>query len=263
MFNTLFRQRIGIPENEELTFEKLDDLLEKTATTIPFENLRVLSASAENINKEQIMDKILVRNEGGLCYELNTALYFFLLENGFDVELVRGVVYDHTAQAWGSIGRTHIAILLVHDGNTYLVDTGFGGNLPLTPVPLTGETVRSYNGEFRVKNENSDHGNYMLQVKLKHKDPHWKIGYAFHSKQLMGDVSELNEVQQIIREHPKSHFNKSPLITKLMKNGSITLTDTSFTQWIDGEMTKEEIDSTRFKQLLSQYFQRTFSENER
>src|SRR4051794_7610005 len=106
MFNTLFRHRIGIPENEEMTFEKLDYILEKTATMIPFENLSVINASAEKINKENIMDKVLVRNEGGLCYELNTTLYFFLLENGFNVELVRGVVYDHTAQEWGTIGRT-------------------------------------------------------------------------------------------------------------------------------------------------------------
>lgn len=163
MFNTLFLQRIGIPENEEVTFKKLDYILEKTATTIPFENLGVLSTQSREINKENMMDKVLIQNEGGLCYELNTTFYFFLVENGFDVKLIRGVVYDHTVQKWGTIGRTHVAILLVHNEKTYLVDTGFGGNLP----------------------------------------------------------------------NPKSLFNKHPLITKLTQNGSLTLTDTSFTQWIN------------------------------
>ena len=151
MFNKLFRQRIGIPENKELSFKDLDYILEKTAIVIPFENLRVIDASAEKITKENIMDKILVRNEGGLCYELNTTLYFFLLDNGFDVSLVRGVVYDHTAQEWGTIGRTHITILLVHDEKTYIVDTGFGGNLPLKPVPLAGRLFVLLMESFKSK----------------------------------------------------------------------------------------------------------------
>lgn len=254
MFNTLFRKRIGLPENNEITFNDLDDILEKTATVIPFENLRVIDASAEKITKENVMDKILVRNEGGLCYELNTNLYFFLLDNGFDVSLVRGVVYNHTAQEWGTIGRTHVAIILVQDEKKYIVDTGFGGNLPLKPVPLTGEVVSSFNGEFQIKNESSVHGNYILHVKLKHKDADWKVGYAFDSQQLVGDLSELNEVQKIITEHPKSIFNKSPLVTKLIKNGSLTLTENSFTQWMNGEVIKEEIDFNRFKDVFMQYF---------
>lgn len=50
-----------------------------------------------------------------------------------------------------TIGRTHVTILLKHEGQIYLIDTGFGGNLPLKPVPLNGETVISQNGEFRIK----------------------------------------------------------------------------------------------------------------
>lgn len=259
MFNTLFRKRIGISENEEITFTRLDYILEKTATSIPFENSAVLTPQSKKITKENMFDKILVQNEGGLCYELNTALFYFLKENGFDVKLIRGVVYDHNIQAWGTIGKTHVAILLVHNENTYIVDTGFGGNLPLKPVPLTGETVVSFNGEFRVKKEYSDHGDYILEVKLKHKDPDWKIGYSFDSKQLVRDRSELNEVQRLIREHPNSLFNKHPLITKITTTGSVTLTDTSFTKWMNGEMTKEIINGERFNHLLAQYFERTFS----
>lgn len=262
MFNTLFRNRIGVPVNEDISFTKLDYILEKTATSIPFENLAVLTSQSRDINKENMLEKILLQNEGGLCYELNTTLFYFLAENDFDVKLVRGVVYDHTAQAWGSIGKTHVAIFLFHNDSIFLVDTGFGGNLPLRPVPLTGETVISFNGEFRVKKENSEHGDYILEMKLKHKDPDWKIGYAFDSTQLVGDISELNEVQKIIREHPKSLFNKHPLISKLTNNGSVTLTATSFTQWMNGEMTKETIDDERFNQLLTEYFARTLSQSE-
>ncbi|MET3321725.1 UNVERIFIED_ORG: N-hydroxyarylamine O-acetyltransferase [Peribacillus simplex] len=251
--NALFRKRIGLLEHEKVTFEKLDEILEKTAKTIPFENLSIMASHLSEINKENIMNKVLVRNEGGLCYELNTALYFFLVENDFDVSLVRGVIYK---QGWMTIGRTHVAILLNHEGQTYLVDTGFGGNLPLKPVPFNGETVISQNGEFRIKKECNEHGDYIFELKLKHKDPDWKIGYAFDSSKTVENVVELNEIQTIIRENPKSPFNKHPLITRLTNSGNITLTDTSFTQWDDGKVTKEEIDSTRFKEIMNQYFDR-------
>ncbi|PJN88659.1 arylamine N-acetyltransferase family protein [Bacillus sp. mrc49] len=251
--NALFRKRIGIKGEKKLAFEGLDDILEKTGKTIPFENLSIITSNLHDITRENIINKVLVRNEGGVCYELNAALYFFLIENGFEVSLVRGVIYN---QGWMTIGRTHVAILLKHDGETYLVDTGFGGNLPLKPVPLTGETVISQNGEFRVKKENTEHGNHILELKLKYKDPDWKIGYAFDSSNPVENVAELNEVQTIIKENPQSPFNKHPLITCLTNSGNITLTDTSFTQWADGKVTREDIDGKRFKELLKQHFDR-------
>ncbi|PTM57924.1 arylamine N-acetyltransferase family protein [Desmospora activa] len=253
--NLLFRKRIGFPEKEHLSFENLDNVLAKTAQNIPFENLCIIGEKSKDISKQNLVEKILVKKEGGLCYELNSIFYFFLIENGFDAVLVRGVVYKNELQEYLTIGRTHVAILITHKEQKYLIDTGFGGNLPLKPVPLTREVVASDNGEFRVKKEKSEHGDYILELKLKHKDTDWKIGYAFDSKKPISDVSEFNDIQRIITEHPDSPFNKSPLITKLTNRGNITLTNTSFTQWDNGLVTKEKIESERFNELLKRYFE--------
>lgn len=252
--NALFRKRIGIPENEAIPFEALDLVLEKTATSIPFENLCILEKKTSDITKDNVMNKMLVNGEGGLCYELNSLLYFFLIENGFQAVLSRGVVYKAVAHGYHTIGQTHVTILLTHQDRMYLVDTGFGGNLPLRPVPLTGEVVASRNGEFRVRHVDNEHGDYVLEMKLKHKDTDWRIGYAFRSDCSITDVLAFNEIQIIIAEHEESPFNKNPLITKMTKEGNMTLTDTSFTQWVDGSMTKESIDHERFKELLKQHF---------
>jgi N-hydroxyarylamine O-acetyltransferase len=253
--NALFRKRIGIPEKEIITYEALDKVLEKTAQNIPFENLCIIENKTSDITRENLINKILVNKEGGLCYELNSIFYFFLIENGFNAVLARGVVYDNATQNYLRLGRTHVTILITHENQEYLIDTGFGGNLPLKPVPLSGEAVTSYNGEFRIRKVNSEHGNNCLEMKLKHKDTAWKIGYAFDSKKPINDVSEFNEIQTIIAEHQESSFNKKPLITRLTTGGNLTLTDTSFTQWIDGIVTKEEIDYLRFKELLKQHFE--------
>jgi N-hydroxyarylamine O-acetyltransferase len=252
--NGLFRKRLGIPENEILTFEKLDNILVKTARTIPFENLDIISNETSAITKESLISKILVKNEGGLCYQLNPLLYFFLVENGFNAVLVRGEVYNYATKDWSKLGRTHVTILLQHKGQTYLVDTGFGGNLPLKPVPLNGETASSVNGEFRVRATETDYGDYILEMKLKYKDTDWKIGYVFDTKRPLKDLSELNEVQGIIVQYKESRFNKTPLMTQLTSDGNVTLTDTSFTQWIHGKSSKEQIDKDKFKELAKQHF---------
>lgn len=249
----LFNKRIGMPENEAITFGKLPEVLERTALTIPFENLTVIQNRISKVNKENLFEKIIERNEGGLCYELNPFFYYYLIENGFHAVLADGVVYNHAAQDYHQLGRTHVTILINHEGQTYLIDTGFGANLPLLPVPLSGETVSSTNGEFRLKKEMTEHGDYVLEMKLKHKDPDWKIGYAFDSRKPITE-STLNEIQTIIAEHPNSSFNKQPLLTCLTKTGSITLTNTSFTQWVNGTVTKETIEDTKFGELAKQHF---------
>ncbi|HYK72034.1 MAG TPA: arylamine N-acetyltransferase [Pseudoneobacillus sp.] len=253
--NLLFRRRIGLQEDELVNFEKLDRVLEKTATAIPFENLCVISNTVADITQENLIQKILLRNEGGLCYELNTILYYFLKENGLDVNLARAIVFEHANQDYAAVGRTHVIILLNQHDQTFVVDTGFGGNLPLKPVPLSGEVVTSFNGEFRIRQEESAHGNYVLEMKLKHKDTDWKNGYAFHSQQLVIDIAEMNEVQKVITESTNSPFNKAPLMTRLTESGSQTLTSTSFTQWINGQIIKEDIAEKQFKELAKKHFE--------
>ncbi|MDN3016409.1 arylamine N-acetyltransferase [Paenibacillus sp. BSR1-1] len=253
-FNLQFRNRIGLPEKEVITFEKLDLVLEKTAKSIPFENLCVIGKKTTEITKENLISKIIDKNEGGLCYDLNSILYLFLVENGFKANIVRGVVYDQIGQRWNTFGRTHVAIVITCNGEQFLIDTGFGGNLPLKPVPLTGEVVTSGNGEFRIEKFNNDHGDYVLFMKLKHKDKDWNLGYTFDSTDVIKDVSNLNEVQKIIIEHPESPFNKKPLITRITDRGNMILTDTSFTEWDNGKVTKQEIDKNRFKELVKDHF---------
>jgi N-hydroxyarylamine O-acetyltransferase len=250
----LLRKRIGISQNETIRFEMLDQVLEKTAFTIPFENTNIIFGNSYKISKESLINKILLKNEGGLCYEINPIFYFFLLENGFNVRLVRGVVYNQQPQRWSPTGRTHIAILLMHNNQNYLIDTGFGVNLPLKPVPLAGQIIQSAIGEFRIVPVKNEFGDYILEIKLHNKDNDWKIGYCFDSNKPVNDLSELDEIRQIISVHPDSTFNKHPLMTKNKNNGHITLTDSSFTQYMKGETIKDVIDEETFKGIAKKHF---------
>jgi N-hydroxyarylamine O-acetyltransferase len=252
--NGLYRKRIGFLEKEKMTFETLASVLEKTAKTIPFENLCVINKNVKEITRENLIDKILVRNEGGLCYELNPILYFFLKENGFEVIPVRGVTYNTVNRSLSPTGRTHVINILTYNQQKYVVDTGFGGNLPLRPVSLNGDVVTSSNGDFRISKVDGEFGDHLFEMKVKHKSKDWVKGYAFDSTRFLKDERELNEIQKIIVESPVSPFNKSYLVTRLSDNGNLTLTETSFTQWTNGSERKEVIDRSKFKELAKQHF---------
>lgn len=252
--NQLFRERIGLTISTPVTLSNLDAILEQTAATLPFENLCTLSGDFSDLNEERLVDKIILKNQGGLCYDLNGILFLFLKENGLDVQLVRGSVYVPDFNGFSPTGRTHAAILLKEEGERFLVDTGFGGNLPLRPVPMDGTEISSPNGDFRVKQHDSEFGDYILEMKLKYKDSDWRMGYAFDSREPVGNVSDLSEMKKIITEHPQSPFNKKPLLTRVTANGSMVLTETSFTQWTEDGIKKEEIDSERFKGLAKEFY---------
>lgn len=258
-WSRLFLDRIGFPEHMTVAFESLSKLLELTSRAIPFENLSIMEHRTRPITKENLIDKIVTRQEGGLCYELNPLLHHFLLEQGFNTKLTRGSVFRPEAGEYSAVGRTHVAILLEHHQRSYLLDTGFGGNLPLLPVPLSGETVTSSNGVFRVVRTDTEYGDYVLQLKLKHKDVDWRIGYAFDSNWMITDDSELNEIQTIITDDPRSTFNKHPLITKLTERGSVTLTDHSLTEWIDGKTEKLSLGEADFQHYVKQHFGEQFA----
>lgn len=252
----LFLKRINLTldEREPITFEHLERILEQTALTLPFENLCVIEQRTKPICRESLVEKVLVNQEGGLCYELNSLLYYFLLEAGFAVRMTRGAVFDAKAGAFYNTGRTHVAILLDHQEKTYLLDTGFGGNLPLKPLPLSGEPVNSRTGEFRVTKKQTEYGDALFEMKLAHKDADWRIGYAFDSIVPVQVPTELTDIQSIISDHPESSFNKHPLLTRLTASGSVTLTDTSLTRWADGRMTKQALDESGYHHYLRQYF---------
>src|SRR5688572_6855173 len=111
LLDSLFRKRVGYGPNPKLTFEDLPSLLAATSLALPFENLAIIERRGWSITRENLVEKLLSRSEGGLCYELNPLLYFFLLDNGFDVSMVRGIVYDSETKTFVATGHTHVTLL--------------------------------------------------------------------------------------------------------------------------------------------------------
>lgn len=250
-FNLLFRQRLGLSMEQRITFNDLEDILDRTAQALPFENLRVILNNKNTINKKNITDKILKNHEGGLCYELNPLLHLFLMGNGFETSLYYGRVFDGTE--FGS--KTHVMFLVKHDGEDYLIDTGFGGSLPLKPVPMNGQTIHSSNGSFRITKEEDAH---ILKMNLVTSQKGWVAGYKFYINDPVRQIDELDGVQDIIFNSETSIFNKTPLITAFTEEGRHTLTKTNYTVWSGSDSEKMEIDPADFYEYAEKYFKLKF-----
>ncbi|MGH0519368.1 arylamine N-acetyltransferase family protein [Bacillus toyonensis] len=256
-FQKQFFARLHIEEKETISFEDFSQLMYGMAQTVPFENLNVLENNFKEISKENLKEKILVNNRGGLCYELNPTMYYFLKDFGLDVYLVSGTVYNAANSIW-AVDSGHIATVLKHHHELYLIEVGFGSYLPLAPVPFSGEVVHSVTGDYRIRKETTEKGNYILEMRKNNEfldqssADDWTLGYAFYIEEV--DETKANTAQKIIVEHEGSPFNKVPLIVKLTHDGHVSLTKDRLTITKDGTKSKEEVTYEQYTNLLHSKF---------
>lgn len=116
------------------TVANLKRLQESHLKSVPFENLSQHGAAGglQVVDVETIANKILDRNRGGFCFELNGLFGTLLAELGYSVTYV-------PAHVWGPEGPTeeevHIFLIVrcQDDDMLYFVDVGFG-EPPLHPL---------------------------------------------------------------------------------------------------------------------------------
>ncbi|MFP7232865.1 arylamine N-acetyltransferase [Bacillus subtilis] len=241
-------QKIGW-EKDHVSFGDLPLFLEAMAYRFPFENRAVLAKEKYKVTKEELWRRLVKEQHGGLCYDLNGFLYFVLHEAGFNVKLIRGTVYAGDQDEWALDG-THAAVWLSAEKGDYIVDIGFGINLALQPILLSGETVQSPVGSFRIKEEETEKGSHVL---LMDKGEGWQIGYAFSLEE--SDPGDLDDMKNLIHSHEKSPFNKSLLASKLTPNGRMVMSDRHFTIHENGgEGQKRDIAPSEFEEKLNLHF---------
>ncbi|KIL13199.1 arylamine N-acetyltransferase family protein [Bacillus safensis] len=234
MIQSAFLQKIGY-EGKSITFNDLPVLLKKMAYTFPFENRSVLNKQSYALNQEGLKQHLLEENRGGLCYDLNPLLYYVLKEVGLSVQLLQGTVYIKEADTW-AIDGTHVAIMLKHHNERFLIDAGFGVNLPLQPVPFTEDWVEGASIRFRVKAKETEKGTHLLQLD---KGDGAETGYAFTLNKV--DEAALVQLRHEIYENESSPFNKRPLASKLTPTGRVVVTEDHVTTHEHEEVSKKPL----------------------
>lgn len=138
--------RIGYSGTPRADLATLTELHRLHLYAIPYENLDVQLRRPTSIDTAAAFEKIVRRERGGWCYEMNGLLGTALTEIGFKVTRMAGSV------ARGERDRplgNHL-ILRVDLDRPYLADVGFGDGLR-EPVPLQTGPIHCAGYDFRME----------------------------------------------------------------------------------------------------------------
>ena len=129
-----------------------------------------------SLEKEDLRHKILVKNHGGYCFELNGLLYELLKELGFEVYcLCARILFGSVVVSY----RSHQILLVRLEGQNYILDVGYRNGI-LMPTPLVfNRAFEQFSECFRFL-ENPYNQGFQNEILLQKKIlGNWECLYSF------------------------------------------------------------------------------------
>ena len=204
---TGYLDRVNYRGPVEPNLDVLRDLVTAHTQSIPFENLDpMLGVPVDDLSPEALIDKLVHRRRGGFCYEQNGLMGYVLAEVGFRVRRLAGRVVWMSPPDSPVPAQTHTLLAVTFPGSrgTYLVDVGFGGQTPTSPIRCEiGGVQQTTREPYRLE----DRGDGLVmgaQVRGE-----WQALYEF-SMRTQPDI-DLKVGSWYVSTNPSSHF-----VTNLM-----------------------------------------------
>ncbi len=143
-----YLERIGYRGPIDGSLVMLRKLQECHLHTVPYENLDIIHGIPLSLEIPDLYDKIVTRQRGGYCFELNALFGWLLRELGFHVtDLVARFWRDESAPP---PKRRHHVLKVGVEGEdaSYLCDVGVGGIVPRQPIKLVKEVSQEQGSEI-------------------------------------------------------------------------------------------------------------------
>ncbi len=139
-----YLQLLGCENAAAVSQKNLFLLHEKHLATVPYTNFGIyFDQKTPSLDTEQLFEKIVVRKQGGYCFELN----------GLFAELLRALGYEvteffarwHAGETREIPMRRHRVALVKCEGKTFLADVGTGCLIPCTPLEFVFDMEQQKN----------------------------------------------------------------------------------------------------------------------
>jgi N-hydroxyarylamine O-acetyltransferase len=224
-----YLQRIAVPRPLTADTVTLHVLHRAHQLMVPFENLSMHLAEPISLAGEDLIDKIVHRARGGICYELNGA--FALLLQSFDCEVTRVA-----ARVYGdgqlSIPFDHMALIVrPSDGSgPWLADVGFGSNSVYPLLFGSRHDQDDPGGQFLL----ADTGDGDVDV-LRDGKPQYRIEPRERAQADFGPTCWWQQ------SSPDSHFTHSTICSKLTETGRITLSGNTLITTSNGARSEQTL----------------------
>jgi N-hydroxyarylamine O-acetyltransferase len=146
-------QRIGIDRYDgPPRLEALSQLHAAFVDQVPYETVQYQLTPGGPLEPEDVAKRIIARETGGYCFQLNGTFALLLTELGYRVRMHRGGV--QTVNRPGDIDGSHMVLTvsgLVEDPDRqWLVDAGLGDGLRY-PMPLETGEMEQYPFTVRLR----------------------------------------------------------------------------------------------------------------
>ncbi|MFA9430223.1 arylamine N-acetyltransferase [Egicoccus sp. AB-alg2] len=212
-----YLRRIGIQDDVAPDLPTLTRIVEGHTRTIPFENLDPLLGRPVSLEPAALLDKLVHHGRGGYCFEHNGLLHTVLDALGYDVAALLARV------RWGRPDgtcppRTHQVLRVGIGPAAYLVDVGFGGPTPTSPLAMAPGRVQATAHEpCRLLRDGE-----LLTLQV-HRDDGWRPAYEFTLEPQQR--VDLEVVNHYTATHPASRFSTALLGARAAEGRRIALTN--------------------------------------
>ncbi|HDM8177380.1 TPA: arylamine N-acetyltransferase [Vibrio harveyi] len=231
-----YLKKVGISQSLNINTDTLLLLHNAQHRRLPFENFDIALGRGISVAEQDIINKLIYRERGGYCYELNALLFNVLKTIGFDARPLLGRVHLSGTPS----GRTHQFTLVTMGEDKWIVDVGFGSNTPRAPLPFVlNQDIHTDLQTFRLIEH--ELVGYMLQVQSYDDPEQWIDLYSLDFEHVFdGDIVCGNHYTST---SPNSHFTSSRVAALATDSGIITLFNHSLKYRANGEVVEIELEA--------------------
>jgi arylamine N-acetyltransferase len=217
---TGYLERIAFNGVAEPTLDALQALVSAHLRAVPFENLDPLMGTpVDDLGPAALTDKLVHRRRGGYCYEQNGLLGYVLSEIGFRVRRLAGRVIWMLPPDAPFPAQTHTVLAVTFPGSqgSYLVDVGFGGQTPTSPIRIeTGSVQQTTLEPYRLEDRRDG---LVLQAQIRGE---WAALYEFTTR--TAPAIDLKVGSWFVSTHPSSHFVTGLTAARVTDDARLNLT---------------------------------------
>jgi arylamine N-acetyltransferase len=211
--------RISYRGAAEPNLDVLQGLVTAHTRSIPFENLDpIMGVPVDDLSPEALADKLVHRRRGGYCYEQNGLMGYVLAEVGFRVRRWAGRVIWTVPPGAPLPAQTHTVLAVSFPGSqgSYLVDVGFGGQTPTSPIRIeTGSVAQTTLEPYRLEDRGDG---LVLQARIRGE---WVPLYEFMTR--TAPEIDLKVGSWFVSTHPSSHFVSSLMVARVTDDARVNL----------------------------------------
>jgi N-hydroxyarylamine O-acetyltransferase len=224
--------------------------------TVPFENLAITGPPGDDetgpgvsLALPQLFEKIVRRERGGFCYELNGLFGWLLADLGYDVDRIAGGVLDDDGVP--SPPANHLTSVVTLD-RRYVVDVGVATPTIRRPLPLDGEVVEDEAGvAWRVRPSDRPDADYRTEFRRPGRES-FEPRYVF--RDVPRDLDYVAATCEYLTTAPESPFTGEPFLTIATAEGHAKLKAGTLSHSVAGEVTEESVPEAAWPAVVEREF---------